>query len=312
MSHMFATPTVTGSAGDTDFQRDFTDFLKSPSMQKVLKEEQEKSAAKTVRRKQKYVAFELHRADKETQDLIGPFVQMPFVADLLISLTNDLRDPRPLSEKLQEPRLRQLFLRLRQTAKTEAGDLTRVQEEWYQTCLNVIKEEQSKKKPERLRMGSDTLVPMMNSASACKADGNKAFREGDMKEALDCYTKGVQALAPVRGGSAADAAIVDDLYFSLLLNQAAAALKLEEYRIAREACEKYLEVRKDDVKALFRHGVACGKLHDVQTARKSLERALELDPQCEEATKALEQLERDIEKWSRDEKELCKKMFGGR
>ena len=90
--------------------------------------------------------------------------------------------------------------------------------------------------------------------------GNGFFHHEDYPRAIRCYQAAVKAL---------DAESVDDseespevykqmckTFCDISNNLAAALMKLERWKDAKEVCVKVIEIDKDNVKALYRGGLA--------------------------------------------------------
>lgn len=108
--------------------------------------------------------------------------------------------------------------------------------------------------------------------------------------------------------AAQDGAKVAALCSSLLLNAAAAALKLSEFELAKAACEGVLAVDATHSKALFRLAKAHEGVGDVSKAITACTAACRADPKNREARHMLDELR----KRQSDEKAMFKgkKMFG--
>ena len=106
-------------------------------------------------------------------------------------------------------------------------------------------------------------------------DGNKAFGRGDFAAAVEHYSCCVEL----------DATLV-----AARNNRAMALLKLGRWADALADCDAVLAADASNVKALLRKGQAHQELGDSDAARAVLQRALELQPENQDAKAALDRL----------------------
>ena len=155
---------------------------------------------------------------------------------------------------------------------------------------------------------------LLASAESLKTRANALFNAGYVSNAMRKYVRATWLMqdgdeseapnAPMtqvvgigKGGeprrtrfNASQAAAVTALRLSLHLNLAAGALKLNELHGALAAAKVARELAPDSVKALYRQSCALAALHDFGSARDSLERVLQLDPNNGAARQLLERV----------------------
>jgi FK506-binding protein 4/5 len=103
-------------------------------------------------------------------------------------------------------------------------------------------------------------VARLTEASLKKQLGNGFFHHEDYTRAIRCYQSAVKSLDPAEvdeeeeGEEAMKESI--KMYCDISNNLAMALMKLERYKDACEVCVKVIELEPNNVKALYRGGVA--------------------------------------------------------
>jgi len=164
------------------------------------------------------------------------------------------------------------------------------------------------------------LLAAVSDALGHKERGNAAFKSGDNDAAVAAYADGLVALKAYRDAhadsdddadkaSATTPAQVEEreVRVSLHLNSAMALLKLEQWEKALASSKAALDVQPENVKALYRKGVAGARLGRVDGAVVDLQKALKLEPANRDAKRELARLT-DIVRRKRLEE---KKRFSG-
>uniref|UniRef100_A0A2K5CRH5 RNA polymerase II-associated protein 3 n=1 Tax=Aotus nancymaae TaxID=37293 RepID=A0A2K5CRH5_AOTNA len=112
-------------------------------------------------------------------------------------------------------------------------------------------------------------------ALVLKEKGNKYFKQGKYDEAIDCYTKGMDA----------------DPYNPVLpTNRASAYFRLKKFAVAESDCSLAIALNRSYTKAYSRRGAARFALQKLEEAKKDYERVLELEPNNFEATNELRKI----------------------
>lgn len=101
-----------------------------------------------------------------------------------------------------------------------------------------------------------------------KEKGNECFKKGDYPAAVKFYTEAIRR-------NLEDA--------KLYSNRAAAYMKLAEFGLGLKDCNKAIELDQDFVKAYLRKGGILIAMKNMSEAGKTYQKALELDPNCQEA-----------------------------
>ncbi|XP_004693237.1 PREDICTED: RNA polymerase II-associated protein 3 [Condylura cristata] len=112
-------------------------------------------------------------------------------------------------------------------------------------------------------------------ALALKEKGNKYFKQGKYDEAIECYTKGMDA----------------DPYNPVLpTNRASAYFRLKKFAVAESDCNLAVALNRSYTKAYARRGAARFALQKLEDAKKDYEKVLELEPNNFEATNELRKI----------------------
>lgn len=112
-------------------------------------------------------------------------------------------------------------------------------------------------------------------ALALKEKGNKYFKQGKYDDAIECYTKGMDA----------------DPYNPVLpTNRASAYFRLKKFAVAESDCNLALALNRSYTKAYLRRGAARFALQKLEDAKKDYEKVLELEPNNFEATNELRKI----------------------
>uniref|UniRef100_A0A8C0WLU0 RNA polymerase II-associated protein 3 n=1 Tax=Castor canadensis TaxID=51338 RepID=A0A8C0WLU0_CASCN len=121
----------------------------------------------------------------------------------------------------------------------------------------------------------DGICVDSQKALALKEKGNKYFKEGKYDEAIECYTKGMDA----------------DPYNPVLpTNRASAYFRLKKFGVAESDCNLAIALSRTYAKAYARRGAARFALQKLEDARRDYEKVLELEPNNFEATSELRKI----------------------
>ncbi|XP_021488514.1 RNA polymerase II-associated protein 3 [Meriones unguiculatus] len=116
-------------------------------------------------------------------------------------------------------------------------------------------------------------------ALVLKEKGNKYFKQGKYDEAIECYTKGMDA----------------DPYNPVLpTNRASAYFRLKKFAVAESDCNLAIALSRNYTKAYARRGAARFALQKLEDARKDYEKVLELEPNNFEATNELRKIDQAL------------------
>ncbi|KAM3926941.1 RNA polymerase II-associated protein 3 [Leptodactylus fuscus] len=117
-------------------------------------------------------------------------------------------------------------------------------------------------------------------ALAEKEKGNNYFRAGKYDEAVQCYTKGMNA----------------DPYNAVLpTNRASAFFRLKKYAVAESDCNLAIAINRNYWKAYARRGACRLQLKNLQGAKEDYEKVLEMDPNNFEAINELKKIALELQ-----------------
>ncbi|VDO60849.1 unnamed protein product [Onchocerca flexuosa] len=106
----------------------------------------------------------------------------------------------------------------------------------------------------------------IRSAENLKDDGNIAFKNGQLKEAIDCYTEALE-LNPEK-----------NLKSAIYRNRAMARLRMDDFEGCEMDATQALELDGADAKALYRRALAREKMENYAGAVMDARSALRLEP----------------------------------
>jgi len=117
----------------------------------------------------------------------------------------------------------------------------------------------------------------LEQAKLCKEKGTTHFKSGKYALAIKQYAKIVSYLEFEK--TLKDEKLVerDALLLAAFLNQAMCCLKLNEFNITKDHCQKALDMDSNNEKGLFRMGQALLGMHEPEEAKKKFEAILQFD-----------------------------------
>lgn len=163
--------------------------------------------------------------------------------------------------------------------------------------------------PERESYEMETAEKLSFSRQK-KEEGNDFYKQKRYNMALKRYKK---ALDCIRYDSAFDddqKNISKEVKLSCYLNQAAVSMQLRDWKAVLEATNEALKLEKDNVKGLYRRGVANTELDNWEEASNDLKRALELVPQDKQVLQAKKRLLAKKKRQQQKDKKIFGGMFG--
>ncbi|XP_069620590.1 RNA polymerase II-associated protein 3 [Ranitomeya imitator] len=123
--------------------------------------------------------------------------------------------------------------------------------------------------------GEDGIKIDTEKALAEKEKGNNCFKAGNYDEAIECYTRSMDA----------------DPYNAVLpTNRASAFFRLRKYAVAESDCNLAIALNRNYWKAYARRGACRLALKNFQGAKEDYDKVLELDPNNFEATNELKKI----------------------
>ena len=148
-----------------------------------------------------------------------------------------------------------------------------------------------------------------------KTLGTDKFKTGDIRAAAVHYSKALKYLIPIKLDELCEEAIRKDtlaLTSVILLNLAACQLKFKQDHLAAQNCTKVLQIEPENVKALYRRGLALINMKDFDQAREDLIEARRLEPSNRAIDDQLRSLEAEVQAEKIKYRDALKTMFGGK
>ena len=129
------------------------------------------------------------------------------------------------------------------------------------------------------------------------------------------YSKALKYLIPIKLEELCEVTIRKDtltLTSVILLNLAACQLKFKQDHLAAQNCTKVLQFEPENVKALYRRGLALTNMKDFDQAREDLIKARRLEPSNRAIDDQLRSLEAEVQAQKIKYRDALKTMFGGK
>lgn len=149
---------------------------------------------------------------------------------------------------------------------------------------------------------------VLDASEKIKSAGNDFFKKEDYVTAGVRYKKALRYLNKLGESSKGEKSLTLEL--QCLLNSAACKLKLKQYDLAIEDCERALKNSPDNIKALFRKGQALHAQRDFTGSLQVLEKALNLAPSDKAVKSEIAAVKSEVQAYKDKEKRAFAKMFG--
>lgn len=156
-------------------------------------------------------------------------------------------------------------------------------------------------KPKKKETWEMTMQEKVSSANRLKDEGTELFKEKRFAEALKLYEESAELVANVIDAEAT--------WIACKLNSAQCAIYLTEYPAAVAYCGAVLKKDADNIKALYRRGLARNHLGLPEEALVDLNRALELDKENKPVAAEIVKAKKLIADAKKKEKSAYGNMF---
>lgn len=158
---------------------------------------------------------------------------------------------------------------------------------------------------------------LVEAATVQKVNANKLFKEGSFDEAKKAYEKALTYLSTLCRRTEEEDEIAEQgrqVQLALFLNVAACELKVGNYERVVERCSSALDIDQKSQKAMYRMGVAQGKLGKNDDALANLRQALNLTAETDTGTlrdirREIDVVKKNVEGERNRDKEFAKRMF---
>jgi tetratricopeptide (TPR) repeat protein len=151
-------------------------------------------------------------------------------------------------------------------------------EEAYRELLNQLGVEVQEEEEEEEEGPEVEFARRLSQARGIKARGNELFRDGQYARALDAYNEALAMLENFENSPASVREERDREQIRLLLNRAAAELKLNDNERCIADCNAVLAREPTNLKAIFRRALAYYQSRQIALAREDVERGLAIYP----------------------------------
>ena len=158
------------------------------------------------------------------------------------------------------------------------------------------------KKKEKWEMTTDEKV---KEAETLKAEGNAEYKGGNLETAVAAYTAAIEYLETVETESEAAKALA----VSCRLNAAQCHIRAKSFDEAAALSKAVLKLDADNVKALYRAGVATSATGCFDEAKEFLTKAAKLDPKNKLVRREYKQLKQRIKEAKAKEKSTYGNLF---
>lgn len=157
----------------------------------------------------------------------------------------------------------------------------------------------------------EDLATRVAEAILKKRHGNVFFHQEDWPRAIRCYQSGVKALE-VSEEDHGEEGFKDlvKVFGDISNNMATALFHMKNYKGAKEAAVKVIEVDPNNAKALYRGGMAALMQDNYEEAELALNEALKLAPTDPNIQKGIRELARLKKEYAKKEKAMYQTMAG--
>ncbi|KEP65965.1 UNVERIFIED_CONTAM: tetratricopeptide repeat-containing protein [Hammondia hammondi] len=180
---------------------------------------------------------------------------------------------------------------------------SRVEDAAMSDSLSSVQTDDEKAKDEDEETVDGTPEERMTVALSCKDAGNDVFKSGDISAAKAKYTEGLKQLKDL------DFPDAKRLRVALNSNVAMCCIKTQEWSAAIAAANAVLQEEPENVKALYRRGVARSAFGFYAEAKADLLQVARLDPKNADARKELEKVKERIVKHNAEKKKAFSGLF---
>lgn len=145
-----------------------------------------------------------------------------------------------------------------------------------------------------------------------RARGAEFFRQGKLSLSLKCYSEILQAIGPPDGNLQVPEhrqPARKELLITAYNNMALCYLKLRMPKEALKYVDWTLAIDADNLKAIYRKGLANYDRNDFQQAIEHFNRCLELDPNNRAARNQIALAQQQIERYQNKEKQIFSRLF---
>mmetsp|Transcript_102501 Transcript_102501/g.153628 ORF Transcript_102501/g.153628 Transcript_102501/m.153628 type:complete len:407 (+) Transcript_102501:31-1251(+) len=146
-------------------------------------------------------------------------------------------------------------------------------------------------------------------AKTKKEQGNQFFKAGKLSVACKRYEAGLNAVKYSDSWEDNDKKEAADLQTVLNLNIAVVKSKLKAWKDVKKHAEEALKLQPQNIKALYRKGIALSGLDDWNEAELVFKKGLEQDPENKDFKRELLRLQKKIKMQNEKDRKMYQRMF---
>ncbi|KAI6660103.1 Peptidyl-prolyl cis-trans isomerase FKBP4-like [Oopsacas minuta] len=154
----------------------------------------------------------------------------------------------------------------------------------------------------------DSVEERIEAATKFKARGTALLMSDKIDLALQSYNKGY-TIVKIENLEEEERPATKDIRIALQLNISLCQAKLLDFSNQHRTCSQILEEDKDNLKALFRRGMAGIEINEFMQSIADFNRVIELDPDNKGAIKLLDHAKHHLKGQAEKEKKLYASMF---
>eukprot|EP00924_Labyrinthula_sp_SR-Ha-C_P015438 augustus_masked-scaffold_84-processed-gene-0.31-mRNA-1 protein AED:0.39 eAED:0.39 QI:0/-1/0/1/-1/1/1/0/702 len=207
----------------------------------------------------------------------------------LVALKTDLK-----------PMINEYLEKLDEVKRKKEEELKKLSEQDAKERANDPQDHDFRKLPKKERMKK----VMMN-----KDEGTGLFKDGNIEPASLRYKRALQHCEKFFDLNPDDEKEVEDVKCTLHLNLAMCSMKLDDNKKALEYLDLVVEVKPENLKALYRKGLVLGKLKRYKEAKKTLNTALKVEPEDKACLGLMKKIDLYIQREKAKERKFAQRMF---
>ncbi len=218
-----------------------------------------------------------------------------------------------MSEGVEGTTTKELLTESEENDDLEASSNVDVKDANDYSRFDNVDDSDDEDKKDKGAAASDALscAEAMNLANIMKDVGNTSFKEGKIKEALESYSEANNALTKLSDLDK-KTSDVKSLLISLNGNKAMCYVKQQDWSAAKASASEVLKLDSNNLKALYRRGLAHHKVAALDEAKADLTKVISLDSTNAPAKKELLEVEKAIKAYAKKERAAMAGMFGGK
>lgn len=181
-----------------------------------------------------------------------------------------------------------------------------VNPEMYKQAMSGCAHDHSKER----QIYEKPTIEKLEAADRFRVEGNKTYGEQNYGLASVLYRKALLQFDYTFPDNKEEQEMFDKIKLSTHLNFAVSKLKLKDYDETQIQCKQALKIDPQNVKALYRSGLASLYCQHFDDAEKMLTAAISFDPDNAAIKNSINEIKKKKAQYKRQEKQLFKTMMG--